>query len=185
MVTMRRRRSEQRHTMKNKLYVWEKKLYTCLRLWKRLILILFLCFPLCFSCLASEQSSRHSDMDAAGRPQGGLPPRPSTHRDLLPATLWETLWTAADGLPQGTHTHTHRNMHFVSWHEVLVTRSVCVVQYPQGSGGEAKLPGQLRVKVWFGLAADVKHFNQYAEGKLSVFAETVTLIFFSYCAVIG
>uniref|UniRef100_A0A3B4FII8 Dysferlin n=1 Tax=Pundamilia nyererei TaxID=303518 RepID=A0A3B4FII8_9CICH len=38
-------------------------------------------------------------------------------------------------------------------------------------GGEAKLPGQLRVKVWFGLAADVKHFNEYAEGKLSVFAE--------------
>lgn len=48
-----------------------------------------------------------------------------------------------------------------------------VVQNPQSSGGEAKLPGQLRVKVWFGLAADVKHFNQYAEGKLSVFAETV------------
>lgn len=46
-------------------------------------------------------------------------------------------------------------------------------QYPQGSGGEAKLPGQLRVKVWFGLAADAKHFNQFAEGKLSVFAETV------------
>uniref|UniRef100_A0A8C5CQ83 C2 domain-containing protein n=1 Tax=Gadus morhua TaxID=8049 RepID=A0A8C5CQ83_GADMO len=44
--------------------------------------------------------------------------------------------------------------------------------YPQGTGAEAKLPGQLRVKVWFGLAADVKHFNQYAEGKLSVFAET-------------
>uniref|UniRef100_A0A8C3ACN5 Dysferlin, limb girdle muscular dystrophy 2B (autosomal recessive) n=1 Tax=Cyclopterus lumpus TaxID=8103 RepID=A0A8C3ACN5_CYCLU len=43
---------------------------------------------------------------------------------------------------------------------------------PQGGAGEAKLPGQLRVKVWFGLAADVKHFNQYAEGKLSVFAET-------------
>ncbi|KAM6894272.1 LOW QUALITY PROTEIN: dysferlin [Lycodopsis pacificus] len=43
---------------------------------------------------------------------------------------------------------------------------------PQDSGGEAKLPGQLRVKVWFGLAADVKHFNQYAEGKLSVFAES-------------
>ncbi|XP_072232872.1 dysferlin isoform X2 [Leuresthes tenuis] len=46
------------------------------------------------------------------------------------------------------------------------------LKYPQGSGAEAKLPGQLRVKVWFGLAADVKHFNQCAEGKLSVFAET-------------
>lgn len=48
-----------------------------------------------------------------------------------------------------------------------------VLQYPQSGGGEAKLPGQLRVKIWFGLAADVKHFNEYAEGKLSVFAETV------------
>uniref|UniRef100_A0A3P8UX60 Dysferlin, limb girdle muscular dystrophy 2B (autosomal recessive) n=1 Tax=Cynoglossus semilaevis TaxID=244447 RepID=A0A3P8UX60_CYNSE len=46
------------------------------------------------------------------------------------------------------------------------------LKYPQGSGAEAKLPGQLRIKVWFGLAADVKNFNQYAEGKLSVFAET-------------
>ncbi|XP_056299170.1 dysferlin isoform X5 [Pseudoliparis swirei] len=43
---------------------------------------------------------------------------------------------------------------------------------PQGGVGEAKLAGQLRLKVWFGLAADVKHFNRYAEGKLSVFAET-------------
>ncbi|XP_058480141.1 dysferlin isoform X2 [Solea solea] len=46
------------------------------------------------------------------------------------------------------------------------------LKYPQGNGAEAKLPGQLRVKVWFGLTADVKHFNQYAEGKVSVFAET-------------
>ncbi|XP_061619874.1 dysferlin isoform X3 [Phyllopteryx taeniolatus] len=46
------------------------------------------------------------------------------------------------------------------------------LKFPQGGGGEAKLPGQLRVKVWFGLAADDKHFNLYAEGKLSVFAET-------------
>ncbi|XP_049603430.1 dysferlin isoform X7 [Syngnathus scovelli] len=46
------------------------------------------------------------------------------------------------------------------------------LKYPQGGDGEAKLPGQLRIKVWFGLAADDKHFNVYAEGKLSVFAET-------------
>ncbi|XP_077444466.1 dysferlin [Stigmatopora argus] len=46
------------------------------------------------------------------------------------------------------------------------------LKYPQGGGGEAKLPGQLRVKVWFGLAVDDKHFNPFAEGKLSVFAET-------------
>lgn len=61
-----------------------------------------------------------------------------------------------------------------SWtHNLSVTTSVFVLQYPQSSGGEAKLPGQLRVKIWFGLAADAKNFNEYAEGKLSVFAETV------------
>uniref|UniRef100_A0AAZ3SRM9 C2 domain-containing protein n=1 Tax=Oncorhynchus tshawytscha TaxID=74940 RepID=A0AAZ3SRM9_ONCTS len=46
------------------------------------------------------------------------------------------------------------------------------LKYPQGGSGDSKLPAQIRVKVWFGLAADVKHFNQFAEGKLSVFAET-------------
>uniref|UniRef100_A0AAV2KI82 C2 domain-containing protein n=1 Tax=Knipowitschia caucasica TaxID=637954 RepID=A0AAV2KI82_KNICA len=46
------------------------------------------------------------------------------------------------------------------------------LKYPQGSGAEAKLPGQLRLKMWFGLSSDVKHFNDCAEGKLSVFAET-------------
>ncbi|XP_061769069.1 dysferlin isoform X1 [Nerophis ophidion] len=46
------------------------------------------------------------------------------------------------------------------------------LKYPQGSSAEAKLPGQLRIKVWFGLAADNKHFNQCTEGKLSVFTET-------------
>lgn len=49
-----------------------------------------------------------------------------------------------------------------------------LVQYPQGGSGDAKIPAQIRVKVWFGLAADVKHFNQFSEGKLSVFAETVS-----------
>lgn len=71
-----------------------------------------------------------------------------------------------------THICTHvvlaYSFHWHAW---------CVLQYPQSTGGEAKLPGQLRVKVWFGLAADVKHFNQYAEGKLSVFAETVRCSF--------
>ncbi|KAM4611912.1 LOW QUALITY PROTEIN: dysferlin [Polymixia lowei] len=72
--------------------------------------------------------------------------------------------------------------HRIPAHTVLFSQQHCgqhcgqlqtvFLKYPQGSGGEAKLPGQLRVKVWFGLAADSKHFNQYAEGKLSVFAET-------------
>lgn len=57
--------------------------------------------------------------------------------------------------------------------DLSLTWGMLVLQYPQSSGGEAKLPAQLRVKIWFGLAADVKHFNEYAEGKLSVFAETV------------
>ncbi|KAF7648744.1 hypothetical protein LDENG_00152490 [Lucifuga dentata] len=72
--------------------------------------------------------------------------------------------------------------HRIPAHTVLFSKQHCgkhcgqlqtiFLKYPQGSGGEAKLPGQLRVKIWFGLAADVKHFNEYAEGKLSVFAET-------------
>uniref|UniRef100_H3D0Y8 Dysferlin, limb girdle muscular dystrophy 2B (autosomal recessive) n=1 Tax=Tetraodon nigroviridis TaxID=99883 RepID=H3D0Y8_TETNG len=72
--------------------------------------------------------------------------------------------------------------HRIPAHTVIFSQQHCgkfcgqlqtvLLKYPQGTGGEAKLPGQLRVKVWFGLAADVKHFNQYAEGKLSVFAET-------------
>ncbi|KAM3857522.1 LOW QUALITY PROTEIN: dysferlin [Diretmus argenteus] len=72
--------------------------------------------------------------------------------------------------------------HRIPAHTVLFSQQNCgkhcgqlqtvFLKCPQASGAEAKLPGQLRVKVWFGLAADVKHFNQYAEGKLSVFAET-------------
>lgn len=77
-------------------------------------------------------------------------------------------------------THIYARTHACTFFYLLKVSLVGLLrifQYPQGSGGEAKLPGQLRVKVWFGLAADVKHFNQYAEGKLSVFAETVVLVF--------
>ncbi|OWK56783.1 Dysferlin [Lonchura striata] len=35
-----------------------------------------------------------------------------------------------------------------------------------------RIPAQIRVRLWFGLAVDEKEFNQFAEGKLSVFAET-------------
>ncbi|XP_061921545.1 dysferlin isoform X4 [Entelurus aequoreus] len=72
--------------------------------------------------------------------------------------------------------------HRVPAHSVLFSERHCgkhcgqlqtvFLKYPQGSSGEAKLPGQLRIKVWFGLAADNKHFNQCTEGKLSVFTET-------------
>lgn len=38
-----------------------------------------------------------------------------------------------------------------------------------------RIPAQIRVRLWFGLAVDEKEFNQFAEGKLSVFAETVSI----------
>lgn len=37
------------------------------------------------------------------------------------------------------------------------------------------MPVQIRIKLWFGLSVDEKEFNQFAEGKLSVFAETVSV----------
>uniref|UniRef100_A0A3Q2GR86 Dysferlin, limb girdle muscular dystrophy 2B (autosomal recessive) n=1 Tax=Cyprinodon variegatus TaxID=28743 RepID=A0A3Q2GR86_CYPVA len=66
--------------------------------------------------------------------------------------------------------------HRIQAHTVLFSQQYCGKHCGQLQSiflkVETKLPGQLRVKVWFGLAADAKHFNQYAEGKLSVFAET-------------
>ncbi|MCJ8731563.1 hypothetical protein PDJAM_G00200870 [Pangasius djambal] len=72
--------------------------------------------------------------------------------------------------------------HRIPAHEVLFSQGYCgkhcgqlqtvFMKYPQGGNEDCKIPAQLRVKVWFGLAADVKHFNQFSEGKLSVFAET-------------
>ncbi|XP_044540446.1 dysferlin-like, partial [Gracilinanus agilis] len=35
-----------------------------------------------------------------------------------------------------------------------------------------KMPAQIRVQLWFGLSVDEKELNKFAEGKLSVFAET-------------
>ncbi|XP_058637231.1 dysferlin isoform X11 [Onychostoma macrolepis] len=72
--------------------------------------------------------------------------------------------------------------HRIPAHQVLFSHGYCgkhcgqlqtvFMKYPQEDGGYSKIPAQLRVKVWFGLTADVKSFNQFAEGKLSVFAET-------------
>ncbi|XP_051578034.1 dysferlin-like isoform X2 [Myxocyprinus asiaticus] len=71
--------------------------------------------------------------------------------------------------------------HRIPAHQVLFSQGYCgkhccqlqtvFMKYPQEDGGDSKIPAQLRVKVWFGLTADVKFFNQFAEGKLSVFAE--------------
>uniref|UniRef100_A0A672R9G5 Dysferlin-like n=1 Tax=Sinocyclocheilus grahami TaxID=75366 RepID=A0A672R9G5_SINGR len=72
--------------------------------------------------------------------------------------------------------------HRIPAHQILFSHGYCgkhcgqlqtvFMKYPQEDGGYSKIPAQLRVKVWFGLTADVKSFNQFAEGKLSVFAET-------------
>ncbi|XP_069061681.1 dysferlin isoform X3 [Pleurodeles waltl] len=46
------------------------------------------------------------------------------------------------------------------------------LKHPEKGNTGSKMPGQVRVQLWFGLSVDQKEFNQYAEGKLSVFAET-------------
>uniref|UniRef100_A0A671NPU5 C2 domain-containing protein n=1 Tax=Sinocyclocheilus anshuiensis TaxID=1608454 RepID=A0A671NPU5_9TELE len=73
-------------------------------------------------------------------------------------------------------------IHRIPAHQVLFSHGYCgkhcgqlqtvFMKNPQEDGGYSKIPAQLRVKVWLGLTADVKSFNQFAEGKLSVFAET-------------
>lgn len=52
---------------------------------------------------------------------------------------------------------------------------LCLWQYPQEEVMGPKIPAQIRVQLWFGLSVDEKEFNQFAEGKLSVFAETVSI----------
>ncbi|XP_075429238.1 dysferlin isoform X4 [Ascaphus truei] len=46
------------------------------------------------------------------------------------------------------------------------------LKLPQEGNRCSKMPAQVRVQLWFGMSVDQKEFNQYAEGKLSVFAET-------------
>uniref|UniRef100_A0A8C2TRW6 Dysferlin n=1 Tax=Coturnix japonica TaxID=93934 RepID=A0A8C2TRW6_COTJA len=46
------------------------------------------------------------------------------------------------------------------------------LKYPQEEAMGPRIPAQIRVQLWFGLSVDEKEFNQFAEGKLSVFAET-------------
>ncbi|XP_026549925.1 dysferlin-like, partial [Notechis scutatus] len=47
---------------------------------------------------------------------------------------------------------------------------------PQEEVPGPRIPAQIRVRLWLGLAVDEKEFNQTAEGRLSVFAETVSQI---------
>ncbi|XP_066488201.1 dysferlin isoform X3 [Tiliqua scincoides] len=70
-------------------------------------------------------------------------------------------------------------------HEVLYSRNgarccgkncgklqTIFMKCPQEEAMGPRIPVQIRVKLWFGLAVDEKEFNQSAEGRLSVFAET-------------
>uniref|UniRef100_A0A8V5G7S3 Dysferlin n=1 Tax=Melopsittacus undulatus TaxID=13146 RepID=A0A8V5G7S3_MELUD len=70
-------------------------------------------------------------------------------------------------------------------HEVLFSRNISqccgrncgklqsiFLKYPQEEVMGPKIPAQIRVQLWLGLSVDEKEFNQFAEGKLSVFAET-------------
>uniref|UniRef100_A0A493TPC9 Dysferlin n=1 Tax=Anas platyrhynchos platyrhynchos TaxID=8840 RepID=A0A493TPC9_ANAPP len=66
----------------------------------------------------------------------------------------------------------HEDLNFgLPSHMGTLTR-LRLVQYPQEEAMGPKIPAQIRVQLWFGLSVDEKEFNQYAEGKLSVFAET-------------
>ncbi|XP_069779523.1 dysferlin isoform X4 [Narcine bancroftii] len=46
------------------------------------------------------------------------------------------------------------------------------LKHPRGDSKISKIPAQVRLRIWFGMAVDNKEFNKFTEGKLSVFAET-------------
>nr|XP_033809300.1 dysferlin isoform X2 [Geotrypetes seraphini] len=46
------------------------------------------------------------------------------------------------------------------------------LKYPDQESKSFKIPAQVRVQLWYGLSVHQNEFNQYAQGKLSVFAET-------------
>ncbi len=50
-------------------------------------------------------------------------------------------------------------------------------QYPMDNKKGLKIPVQLRVNMWLGLATEEKKFNHYAEGIFNVFAELVNSFF--------
>lgn len=45
-----------------------------------------------------------------------------------------------------------------------------------------KIPVQIRVNMWLGLATEEKKFNHYAEGIFNVFAELVKIFIFFFNA---
>ncbi|XP_072510759.1 dysferlin isoform X6 [Notamacropus eugenii] len=75
--------------------------------------------------------------------------------------------------------------HRVPAHEILFSRrgakccgkdcgklQTVFLKYPMEGVKGSKMPAQIRVQLWFGLSVDEKELNKFAEGKLSVFAET-------------
>ncbi|XP_020856834.1 dysferlin isoform X9 [Phascolarctos cinereus] len=75
--------------------------------------------------------------------------------------------------------------HRVPAHEILFSRNgakccgkncgklqTIFLKYPMEGVTGSKMPAQIRVQLWFGLSVDGKELNKFAEGKLSVFAET-------------
>uniref|UniRef100_A0A672Q4T2 Dysferlin-like n=1 Tax=Sinocyclocheilus grahami TaxID=75366 RepID=A0A672Q4T2_SINGR len=100
-----------------------------------------------FFLSAPEQSARYNNLDASGRQTSGLPQNPCPSSSIFPWLLQS--YSIND-----------------EWNRRGIDKSLYLY------GGYSKIPAQLRVKVWLGLTADVKSFNQFAEGKHSVFAET-------------
>lgn len=87
-----------------------------------------------------------------------------------PTYPWPGLWRL----------HTHHTQPQYPEHPPLIPSSGVLTglhlwQYPQEEAMGPRIPAQIRVQLWFGLSVDEKEFNQYAEGKLSVFAETVSI----------
>ncbi|XP_032899091.1 dysferlin-like [Amblyraja radiata] len=75
--------------------------------------------------------------------------------------------------------------HRIPAHEVLYSRrspschgkhcgalQTIYLKHPRGGSKIGKIPAQVRVRIWLGMATDSKEFSQFTEGKLSVFAET-------------
>ncbi|XP_074141635.1 LOW QUALITY PROTEIN: dysferlin [Sminthopsis crassicaudata] len=75
--------------------------------------------------------------------------------------------------------------HRVPAHEILFSRAgarrcgkncgklqTIFLKYPMEGVKGSKMPAQIRVQLWLGLSVDEKELNKFAEGKLSVFAET-------------
>lgn len=53
-----------------------------------------------------------------------------------------------------------------------------LLQYPMDKNKGSKIPAQIRVNMWLGLATVEKKFNAYTEGIFNVFSELVNPFIF-------